>query len=103
MTTATGLSINLQVNAALDEIQRARAEAMRPSTAERFVQLAKLASSEAAWWEAVSEHSCTRVQWRAALMAREHALWAARYWRGRDAELRVSKSISPSLLEREVG
>lgn len=91
------------VNAALDEIQRARAQVMaRPVSLECCVQLAELADIEAAWWEVVSEGSRIRVSWRAALSAREHAQRAARYWRGRAATQRVSESVAHPLPGTEV-
>lgn len=85
MTTAQ-LSALEQINAALDQIQQARAAAMtQPACAERALRLAELADVEAAWWEELSERSRARVHWRAALAAREQAQHAARYWRRRAA------------------
>jgi hypothetical protein len=71
-----------QVDAALDEISRRRTRLMAtPATPWRAAQLAELADTEATWWEAVSERCATRVHWRAALAAREHAQHTARHWR----------------------
>lgn len=71
-----------QVDAALDEIQRLRERVMvqQPSTG-RFVRLAELSESEAGWWLLLFERSRTRVYWRAALSAHEHARASARQWR----------------------
>lgn len=72
-------SIEQQIDAALDEIQQARAQLLaRPASPHRSVQLAELAEAEAAWWARLCEHSDTRVHWRAALSAREHAQHTAR-------------------------
>lgn len=71
-----------QVDAALDGIYHRRAQLMAtPPTPWRAVRLAALADVEATWWEAVSERAHTRVHWRAALLAREHAQRTARHWR----------------------
>lgn len=70
-----------QVDAALDDILRRRAQLLaHPLTPQRAVELAELADLEAACWEAVVEQCRTRVYWRAALSAREHARSAARRW-----------------------
>jgi hypothetical protein len=83
-----------QVDVALDEIQHARDQVMaQPSSAERALQLAKLADVEASWWEALSERSRTRVHWRAALVAREYAQHAARHWRQGAAAPQLLKSV----------
>lgn len=75
-----------QIDAALDEIRSARQQAMAESiSVQRFLRLAELADVEARWWEALSEHTRTRVCWRAALVAREHAQRTARHWRHRAA------------------
>lgn len=71
-----------QADAAFDEVQKARAEAMAgPPGVERCLHLAWIADVEAAWWAVLFEHSRTRTQWRAALVAREYALQSARSWR----------------------
>lgn len=73
-----------QVDASLDEIQRARELVMaRPPGVERSLRLASLADAEACWWESLSEFCRVRVYWRAALAAREHAQLTARTWRHR--------------------
>jgi hypothetical protein len=83
--TTTQISVLARVDEALDEIQRLRERIMvQPSSAERFARLAELADSEARWWLLLFEHSRTRVYWRAALSAHEHARQGARKWQ-RDA------------------
>lgn len=82
--TAAELSGLDRVNTALEQLWRHHAQAIRqPSGIERCQLLAQLAEVEAACWEEVIERSPVRVQWRAALLAREHALQAARCWRRR--------------------
>jgi hypothetical protein len=82
-----------QVELALDAIERARAGAMRqPVSVQRCLTLAELADTEAAWWAEVFESARLRVQWRAALAAREHALHTARVWRARAVHPRLSQS-----------
>ena len=91
-----------QVDGALDEILQARVVAVAlPASAERSQQLAELADVEAAWWEELSERSRTRVYWRAALTAREHAQHTARHWRDRAAAQQVP-GATPLLDEAEV-
>lgn len=99
MATSSAVMVRGElVNAALDEIQQARAQVMaRPVSMECCGQLAELAEVEAAWWEVVSEGSRTRVSWRAALSAREHAQSTARYWRGRAAAQQVSEPVAHPL------
>ncbi|MFN2497176.1 MAG: hypothetical protein ABR608_14950 [Pseudonocardiaceae bacterium] len=78
----TQITASEQVDAALDEILRVRAAATaQPVSVERSLLLAELADVEAAWWEELSERCRTRVYWRAALTAREHARHTARHWR----------------------
>ncbi|MGH3795631.1 MAG: hypothetical protein ACRDSP_12145 [Pseudonocardiaceae bacterium] len=78
--------IGQQIDAALDEIQHVRDQVLtQPPSARRSLQLAELADLEAAWWEALSEHTATRVHWRAALAAREHAQRTARHHRSQAA------------------
>jgi hypothetical protein len=80
--TTTQIPVLAQVDEALDEIQRLRERIMaQPSSADRFARLAELAESEALWWLLLFEHSRTRVHWRAALSAHEHARQSARRWR----------------------
>lgn len=80
--TSTQLPAFAQVDAALDEVLHARVAAMaQPAGIERCLLLAELAEVEAAWWEELSERCRTRVHWRAALTAREHARHNARHWR----------------------
>lgn len=80
--TSTQLPAFAQVDAALDDILQARVAAVaQPVSVERCLQLAELADVEAAWWEELSERCRTRVHWRAALTAREHARHTARHWR----------------------
>lgn len=77
-----------QVDAALDEIHQVRTRVLTQTpTPARCLQLAALADAEAAWWEVLSESSRTRVHWRAALAAREHAQHTARLWRHRATQL----------------
>lgn len=88
--STTRTSISEQVDQALDEIagERARVIGWAPGAA-RSARLAELAESEADWWGVLFEHARVRVQWRAALTAREAARRAARVWRRRaDAEQR---------------
>ncbi len=83
-----------QLDAALDGVHRAREQVMtQPSSVERSLRLAALADVEASWWEVLSEHSRTRVHWRAALVAREHALQAARRWRQRVTVQRAPEPV----------
>lgn len=80
--TTTQLPAFAQVDEALDEILRVRTAATaQPAGVERSLLLAELADVEAAWWEELSERCRTRVHWRAALTAREHARHNARHWR----------------------
>jgi hypothetical protein len=84
-----------QIDDALDAIQRAREQVIaQPPSAERSWQLAEAAAAEASWWEALSENSRTRVHWRAALAAREHAQHTAHLWRQSAAALQLPEAIA---------
>jgi hypothetical protein len=91
--TTTQNSVLTRVDEALDEIQRLRERIVMPaSSAERFARLAELADSEAHWWSMLVEQSRTRVHWRAALSAREHARQTALGWRRRAAVQRAREA-----------
>jgi hypothetical protein len=91
-----------QINDALDEIQLAREQVLaQPPSAERSRQLAEAAAAEASLWEALSENSRTRVHWRAALAAREHAQHTAHLWRQRTAALQLPEAIAQPNSHRE--
>jgi hypothetical protein len=91
-----------QIDDALDEIQRAREQVIaQPPSAERSRQLAEVADVEASWWEALSENSRTRVHWRAALAAREHAQHTAHRWRQSAAALKLLDVIAQPNSHRE--
>jgi hypothetical protein len=82
MDSSPSPSWHIEVDTALDAIHRRRAELMaQPGSAQRSHQLAELADTEAACWETVIERSRTRVYWRAAQVAREHARYTAARWR----------------------
>ena len=84
-----------QVDASLDKIQRARELVMaRPPNVERSLQLARLADTEACWWESLSEFCRVRVYWRAALAAREHAQLTGRTWRRLAARQRAAADLA---------
>ncbi len=96
MTAAKHRALRIeQVDASLDEIQRARELVMaRPPSMERSLQLAGLADAEACWWELLSEFCRVRVYWRAALAAREHAQLTAWTWRRRAARQRAAANLA---------
>lgn len=99
--TVTRISVFEQINAGLDRIQQARAEAMtQPAGTERCLYLAELADAEACWWEVLFEHSHARLQWRAALVARDHARHTARCWRDRAVVQPASASLARALPRR---
>lgn len=96
--TTTQVSVFEHADTALDQILQSRAEAVaQPASLQRCLQLAELAETEAAWWEELSERSRTRVYWRAALVAREHALRTVRHWRDQADALAVSEAVPPPL------
>jgi hypothetical protein len=81
-----------EVDAALDQVQRQREGVMRQCPCARRSQaLAELCHIEADWWALLAERAPTRLQWRAALGARENALRLARRWR-----YHASTSAGPS-------
>ncbi|MDT7597591.1 MAG: hypothetical protein QOJ06_3137 [Pseudonocardiales bacterium] len=91
--TTTQIPVLARVDEALDEIQRLRERiVVQPSSAERFMGLAELADSEARWWSMLVEQSRSRVHWRAALSAREHARRTALSWRRRAAMHRAREA-----------
>jgi hypothetical protein len=91
--TTTQISVLTRVDEALDEIQRLRERiVIQASSAESFARLAELADSEAHWWSMLIEQSRTRVYWRAALSAREHARQTALGWRRRAAVQRAREA-----------
>jgi hypothetical protein len=93
--TTTPTTVLAQVDAALDRLGQARAQATaQPDSLARSRQLAELADIEAAWWEVLAEHSHTRVRWRAALVAREYAQQTARTWRARAAAQQAVRSAA---------
>ena len=93
--SSTQITAAGQVDAALDEILRVRATAMaQPPSVQRCLLLAELADVEAAWWEELSERSRTRVYWRAALTAREHAQHTARHWRVQATAQQCSEAVA---------
>lgn len=91
--TTTQISVLARVDEALDEIQRLRERiVVQASSADRFARLAELADSEVRWWSMLVEQSRTRVHWRAALSAREHARQTALSWRRRAAMQRAQEA-----------
>jgi hypothetical protein len=93
MTVTSLLSVTTQVDAALDVIARDREYVMTErSSALRSRKLAALYEHEARWWSVLVEQSRTRVHWRAALSAREHARQTALCWRRRAAMQRAREA-----------
>jgi hypothetical protein len=82
MTATTRLPVTGQVDAALDQVQKDRERVLTAAPGpERSIRMADLYEIEARCWSVLFEHSRTRVYWRAALSAREHARQSARSWR----------------------
>jgi hypothetical protein len=93
MTVTSLLSVTTQVDAALDVIVRDREYVMAErSSALRSRKLAALYDREVHWWSMFVEQSRTRVHWRAALSAREHARQTALCWRRRAAIQRAREA-----------
>ncbi|MFC0108277.1 hypothetical protein [Kibdelosporangium aridum] len=76
------------INQELDWInaQRQLAHSL-PDDGTKFVLLADLAMREAMCWEEQFERAKSRLQWRAALSAREFSLRRANYWQARATSL----------------
>ena len=86
MTATTRLPVTGQVDAALDQVQKDRERVLAAAPgSERSTRIAELYEIEARCWSVLFEHSRTRVYWRAALSAHEHARQSARSWRRRAA------------------
>lgn len=86
MSATTGLPVTGQVDAALDQVQKDRERVLAAAPgSERSARIAELYEIEARCWSVLFEHSRTRVYWRAALSAHEHARESARSWRRRAA------------------
>lgn len=95
--TTTQISLLARVDDALDEIQRMRERIMvQKSSADRFARLAELADGEARWWLLLFERSRSRVYWRAALAAHEHARQSARKWRRAADAQRIRDAGGPA-------
>jgi hypothetical protein len=93
MTVTSLLSVTTQVDAALDVIVRDREYVMaEKSSALRSRKLAALYDREVHLWSVFVEQSRTRVHWRAALSAREHARQTALCWRRRAAIQRAREA-----------
>lgn len=89
MSATTGLPLTVQLDAALEHLQRRRDELLTDTTdADCAERVAELYEIEARLWSTLFERTEVRLVWRAALAAESHARLWARHWRRRAATRR---------------
>lgn len=86
MSATTGLPLTVQLDVALDHLQRRRDAVLTDvGDPDRALRVAELYEVEARLWSTLFEHAEVRLIWRAALAAESHARLWARQWRRRAA------------------